>query len=400
MIRVPSAARAIPRATPFLWGTVALLAVLAALGTASHAWFVAVVALGVAMAGAVLWRVVALGPITGRRELSTAVVAWGGSLTQTLEIRRQGLLGCVVGVEDGGTLPGHDRGFRAFLPPRRPYRVTTVEPCTSRGRWSVGPVVLHAHDPLGLVETQAEIGARATILVLPRWVPLRRLGLALDGLLPGEQRAQMGPAAPPLVAGIRAWQRGDALSAIDWRATARHGHLMSRQWETGTQPSLLIAVDLDGPVDPEAEELLVTAAASIAMWALHAGLKVALLASGWGAVRVPLARNPTGQARTVLGYLATAHAGRAVGLEALLLAAGRGYREENPMTILLTSRGAGAWAEWLLAARARHQPVAVVAVGEHQREAWEVPNISLELALGESARTDDLIARLELGVRA
>lgn len=176
------------------------------------------------------------------------------------------------------TLPGNAR---------RELRYTIVP--RLRGLYRVGPVLLEASGPLGLVR-RFLLAPRASFLtVLPTVVPL---GGGLPVVRPVHQVARRRSLNedPSRFLGIREHQVGDDRRRIHFRATARAGRLQSKVYEPSVLEGLLLCVEMDarrypglrgaeGAVDPQVE-LVVTAAASIARHVLCGGGTVGLFASG------------------------------------------------------------------------------------------------------------------------
>ncbi len=138
-----------------------------------------------------------------------------------------------------------------------------------RGEHRLGPPEVAIADPFGLARVRRAVTTDATLLVLPRTVPIvvpfweaggaRRAGQQA-GQLRG--RAELG--------GIRDYEPGDPLSLIHWGQTARRGRLQTKELhgETGRGASLLVL--LDARADPENGdppdgpfEVAVSAAASL-----------------------------------------------------------------------------------------------------------------------------------------
>ena len=85
---------------------------------------------------------------------------------------------------------------------------------------------------------------------------------------------------------MRDYQPGDSLRRIDWKATARRGHLQSRVYEPSATLHLLVALNLTtleqtwSGYDPLLLELAITVAASLATQASQQGQSVGLLTNG------------------------------------------------------------------------------------------------------------------------
>lgn len=155
--------------------------------------------------------------------------------------------------------------------------------CQARGCYILGPVKLRSRDPLGWRESELVLPQRETILVYPLIVSLEALGLSF--LHPfGEQRATRRMLEDPLrVAGVRDYQVGDDPRRIHWKATAHAGTLRSKIYEYSGLRRILVLLDAWNysrawtGSDLEIQELCITVAASLAVWALDEGYLVGLL---------------------------------------------------------------------------------------------------------------------------
>jgi uncharacterized protein (DUF58 family) len=389
------------------------------------------------------------GRIRAVRAVSASVVNWGGVLLESVTIGNSSRLAAVgMRVVDGATLPQHARGYVTTLPARRTVTWNLAVPCQTRGRFQLGPLYVTTSDPLGLLPSERRVEPGQSVLVLPRYVPLTRCFFALDGLLPGTARGRARGEAPPTISGLRAYQPGDALARIHWRASARTGQLISKQFEPETQTTLWLALDLDrmdgrgktaeqsafDPRDlPEAEELLVTVAASLGVYALgHAGLNVGLIASGAHPVLLAPERGP-GRQRRLLEALAEVQMGQQATLREYAARMEPRLAAQHTV-VLLTARPASVWSGWLRRLMQRGIAVRVVAVApnrtpdaletshardSHARDSagavaakraksddrqlgqleiesgWPVLSLVLPVALADHAYSEDLLCALE-----
>jgi uncharacterized protein (DUF58 family) len=153
-----------------------------------------------------------------------------------------------------------------------------------RGVFTFGPVQVTVSD---LFErgTRSEIReAPGRLLVRPRTVPVRPAAPARAPLGTARSRTSLFT-DPARFAGVRAYQPGDPVRRIHWRATARLGTPVSRRYEPVHERQVLLALDLQtvpGPhwlmlFDDEQVEALCVAAASIARRLLRDGSACGLL---------------------------------------------------------------------------------------------------------------------------
>ncbi len=158
---------------------------------------------------------------------------------------------------------------------------------TRRGLFRVGPAVVEASDPFGLVR-------RFIVDRKPRFLTVLPRSLALDRARPlGRRPIHEVPRRrslfqdPTRFLGVRDYRRGDPLKRIHWRATARTGTLQVKLFEPAVLDGMLLAIEMSSAVlgDPAGgpsavEELAVTAAASLTDLVLGGGQAVALLSNG------------------------------------------------------------------------------------------------------------------------
>ncbi|WP_405063906.1 DUF58 domain-containing protein [Kribbella sp. NBC_01505] len=145
-------------------------------------------------------------------------------------------------------------------------------PTSRRGRIAVGPLSLERRDPLGLTRNSKATGEVGTLWVHPRRHPTRtvvagrprhhHVGRTADDSLRGS--ADLRDVRPYVV--------GDEVRHLHWKATARTGQLMVRDYADPDQPRLTVLLDTRTEPLPEATfEEAVEVAASILFAASTAG---------------------------------------------------------------------------------------------------------------------------------
>lgn len=205
-----------------------IVAALVGLATGSRSIQMAALALAALLIIAVLYRTLLVGDVRGIRQVSDSIVSWGDSFAQRITLTNRARLAIpAIRVTDLSTLPDHPHGYVTSLPARRSVTWDVEIPCQQRGRYRLGPVETHMSDPLGLFPVSRLVGAATSVLVLPRWVPLNRCALRLDGFLPGEARGRRRGESPPSFYSVREYAVGDNIATIHWPASARSGQLMT-----------------------------------------------------------------------------------------------------------------------------------------------------------------------------
>lgn len=142
-----------------------------------------------------------------------------------------------------------------------------------RGRWPLGPALVHSSDPLGMVWADTSVGEAEKIPVWPAVVDLSGTAGALMG---HADRIVLGARTPsPDDAALRDYREGDDLRRVHWPSSARTGTMLVRSDErAGRRPATVL---LDLPREPRALEWSISAAASIALSVLDSGHPVRLL---------------------------------------------------------------------------------------------------------------------------
>jgi uncharacterized protein (DUF58 family) len=170
--------------------------------------------------------------------------------------------------------------------------------CRRRGSYEIGPLELTSGDPFGFLVGRRVAQQRLNVVVYPRIQPLRQLGFPLSSGFGFALRRRALQEDASRAAGLRAYQHGDPLRRMHWKATARHGELLVRTFDPAASPRLLLVLGCDTFNFPwtryreDLFELAVSALASIAWRALEDGWQVGLLINGPQPARLPPASSP------------------------------------------------------------------------------------------------------------
>jgi uncharacterized protein (DUF58 family) len=157
--------------------------------------------------------------------------------------------------------------------------------CLMRGYYQIGPVVLENGDLFGLHRRFRVAADPVFLLVYPKIVGLT--GYELESRRPiGDVRMTHRLYEDPTrIAGVRAYEAGDPLSRVHWRATARTGELHCKIYEPSTLSGATVLLDFHRGGYPERgepyrSELAVTTAASLANAVFQMGQQVGLVTNG------------------------------------------------------------------------------------------------------------------------
>ena len=159
-------------------------------------------------------------------------------------------------------------------------------PCAARGLYTVGPMRLHSSDPLGWLERELTLPIYETLLVYPPIASLDAFGLSSLNPSGDSKSVRRIYEDPQKVVGVREYQAGDDFRRIHWKATARYGSLKSKVYDYSSTPRLLLVLDcwnytrVWAGADQDIQELCISVAASLAVWALDKGYMVGLLTNG------------------------------------------------------------------------------------------------------------------------
>ncbi|MFI7676898.1 DUF58 domain-containing protein [Actinophytocola sp. NPDC049390] len=175
-----------------------------------------------------------------------------------------------TGRRHGGFIAGDrvDGGFHAVsVRPLAPGAEAVYHyelPTKRRGRFEVGPLTLERVDPLGLGRSRLTTGDTATLWVHPKTYPVRALvaghprhhheGSTTDDSLHGSLDLR----------DVREYEPGDEVRHLHWKATARTGRLMVRDYVDPNQPRFTTLLDTRADlVPPEVLEEAVDLTASL-----------------------------------------------------------------------------------------------------------------------------------------
>ena len=158
-----------------------------------------------------------------------------------------------------------------------------------RGYYQIGPLVLETGDLFGLHRRWRVVTSPHFVLVYPEVVALEGFDVASRRPI-GEVRMTYRLFEDPTrIAGVRAYEAGDPLNRVHWRATARTGSLHSKVYEPSTVAGATVLLDFHNAsyspsYEPYRSELAVTAAASLVNAVYQMGQQVGLVTNGRDAV--------------------------------------------------------------------------------------------------------------------
>src|SRR5918994_519261 len=224
---------------------------------------------------------------------------------------------CSLEVENRGRLPRYmievedsfagDRGRAVAMRVRRGETETlgyTVEN-PRRGIYAGGDVVVESRAPFGLFYGRRRTRAASDTVVFPRTFDVA-------GLPPSTVTdAEWGDGGE--FWGVRDYRPGDPARLVAWKKSARglpSGKLAVIELAQETHPPFVLAMSLDAGAPPEAREMVVSAGASLLLYALGDGREVRADA---GPENAPFPEEPTRD--SILTWCAGLQASRPPGTE-------------------------------------------------------------------------------------
>ena len=147
-----------------------------------------------------------------------------------------------------------------------------------RGSFVFGAVFYRIKGPLGLIQRQGKIDLPQSVQVLPDMTGegSRDLQLALAGAFQAGRRKVARRGEGSEFESLREHQRDDDFRHIDWKASAKRGKLISRQYETERDQRLMILLDTGRSMSPKIGsyrklDYAINASVHLAQIALHKG---------------------------------------------------------------------------------------------------------------------------------
>lgn len=259
--------------------------------------------------------------------------------------------------------------FLATLGPRETRQVPVRVAAYKRGAYAVGPLVLRSAAPLGLLTARRPVpGTEGSLIVYPRTFEIASLPLmaARSTTITGFEALARAGGSDEFF-GARDYRRGDMLRHVHWAATARRGQLVVKEFEFRASTEVTLMMDLHagscaGREKDTTLEYAVTAAASIARYALPRGHAVGLLGFGARRSMVPSGRGLRHLA-PILHELALVEADGALPYDRALAEAAGLLRDGSTIVLFVAvdGRDAGPTTEILdILAAKRLSPLAII----------------------------------------
>jgi uncharacterized protein (DUF58 family) len=181
--------------------------------------------------------------------------------------------------------PARARALLVQLAGGTTREISMRTPPLARGRRFAGPLRLRTGFPLGLAFAEAEVaGSGQHVWVYPRLFQIEYVPIAGEQFLEGDAISPRSGGVEEF-AGVREYRRGDSRRHVHWRASARLGELVVKEFTRRTAATVTVALDLSqqslcGTGIETTAEYAIRAAASVARYALEQGHYVQLALCG------------------------------------------------------------------------------------------------------------------------
>jgi len=157
--------------------------------------------------------------------------------------------------------------------------------CNRRGYYQIGPLVIETGDLFGLHRHYRLATTPEFVTVYPKLIPLAGYEITSRRPLGEVRMTHRLYEDPTRHAGVRAYEPGDPLNRVHWRATARTGLLHSKIYEPSTVAGATLLLDFHANShpprnEPIRSELAVTATASLAYALYQMGQQCGFVTNG------------------------------------------------------------------------------------------------------------------------
>ncbi len=280
--------------------------------------------------------------LSARREV-TGVMKEGQHLPVRLTItndalRRRYFFTVRDRLPDGLAVVGDEAVLVPSLASEEEVQVQYVLEARRRGVYNVGPALLGHSDLIGLFNFSRQIGEASELVVHPTPERLPETWMRASSIRAMQQPRRRFRGEGTEFYGTRTFVPGDDLRRVDWKSTARRGHLIVREYERAEAQDCTIVLDLSnathsGESDHSTLERGVKLAASMAVQMIERGSRVGLIASGAEERTLTSSSDPRQKAR-IMDALARVQADSAQSLTGQITARGGALPDGGLMAIV------------------------------------------------------------------
>lgn len=295
---------------PLLW---LVLCLVMAFLLPGQVWLTLIVGIGGLFAAATLWSRSLAKHLRGQRTLRYGWVSVGDRLSEQFTLHNGSPLPALwVELIDQSNVPGYHAGIVRSVAAAATDTWKQSAICTRRGQYHLGPWTLQTSDPFGLFLVQIYYPQQTEIIINPPVHTNLPVHLPAGESSGRERSRHRAWQATVNAATVREYQPQDPLRWMHWKATARRGELMVRQFDLDVTGDIWLLPDMDratqlGEELDGTEEHLIILAASLAGQAIRLNRKVGVATYGARPQLIPPATGQ-GQQWRILRTLALAQA--------------------------------------------------------------------------------------------
>ena len=282
-------------------------------------------------------------------------------------------------VEDLADIPAYSSAHAIDISSKsfRSWRTTTL--ARKRGIYKLGPIKVSSSDTLGLYQRETFHGEISQITVYPRLHTIAGFDITNDTLYSEGNNTKRAHILTPHASSIRDYEYGDSISRVHWKSSAKHGKLMSREFDIGRSNDIWTIVDLDtshqyGSLENGTDEISVSITASISQKYSSLGRPIGVV--GYGDTRLFIEPS-TGQSHFghILENLAAIRAEGNTPLFDVLAQEDNLWVSQSTL-ILITSSTDLAWISALEHIRMRHVNIIVILLNanSYKNQDTRLPN--------------------------
>ena len=261
----------------------------------------------------------------GRSWLNAPALDSETEIELTIENHGRMILDCRIVDDLPPALVAEPETLRVTAFPRVPARMRYRVKPNERGDWEAGWLYVRYRSGLGLAERWARAPLTQTVRVYPalRTSEEQQIFLARSRQIELQLRRAQQRGLGRDFESLRDYREGDDLRDICWTATARHGSLITRQYQTERSQPVWIVLDCgrlmrarvatstklqnSGPAPSSKLDHACTTAVALAQLALYSGDRVGLLAYGQNIQQRLLPARGAAHLRQMIELLAQVH---------------------------------------------------------------------------------------------
>ena len=142
-----------------------------------------------------------------------------------------------------------------WLRPRQQASWQVEVRLSRRGRYLLEPLYLGSGDFLGMTEMTRRATGMQELIVPPREASMPSLDAAMGGLLGELAVNRFLYQDPILAAGYRPYTSQDPMRSISWKQSARGMGLISKKYDSTTEPRVTVLVQADAPSEEQMQQV-------------------------------------------------------------------------------------------------------------------------------------------------